>query len=376
MAQETKTKYPGVFYKEKKIRVTGKIERVYYIYFRTADGAQHHEKVGSTSSGMTEARANAIRVAKLNGKEPTNKQRRQEREARKKAEAAKYTLDRLWVEYKAVKNIKSIQRDDNRYKADIAPSFGKKAPEEITHLEIDRFKTKLLKTKKPATVKNILELLLRICNFGFKRKLCKPLDFVLEMPSANNQKTEDVTPDQLKRLLQVLDEEPDIQIVNIMKMALFTGMRRGELLKLKWEDIDFDKEFIFIRDPKGGQDQMIPLNDASRKILESHPRINEWVFASAFSTDGQRHSTKYSKKIAEKAGLPADFRPLHGLRHVYASMLASSGKVDMYTLQKLLTHKSPQMTQRYAHLRDEALKNASQVAVNIVEDAIAPKETK
>jgi integrase len=46
-------------------------------------------------------------------------------------------------------------------------------------------------------------------------------------------------------------------------------------------------------------------------------------------------------------------------------MLASSGKVDMYTLQKLLTHKSPQMTQRYAHLRDEALKRASDTAGNL-----------
>jgi integrase len=48
-------------------------------------------------------------------------------------------------------------------------------------------------------------------------------------------------------------------------------------------------------------------------------------------------------------------------------MLASSGKVDMYTLQKLLTHKSPIMTQRYAHLRDEALKRASDVAAEIIE---------
>ena len=61
-------------------------------------------------------------------------------------------------------------------------------------------------------------------------------------------------------------------------------------------------------------------------------------------------------KIKKEAGLPKDFRPLHGLRHHYASMLASSGKVDMYVLQKLLTHKSPLMTQRYAHLRDEALR--------------------
>jgi len=50
------------------------------------------------------------------------------------------------------------------------------------------------------------------------------------------------------------------------------------------------------------------------------------------------------RKIKEAAGLPKDFRALHGLRHVFASMLASSGQVDLYTLQKLLTHKSPGMT--------------------------------
>jgi len=49
---------------------------------------------------------------------------------------------------------------------------------------------------------------------------------------------------------------------------------------------------------------------------------------------------------------------------VFASTLASSGKVDMYQLQKLLTHKSPAMTQRYAHLRDDALQKASKVAAD------------
>ena len=73
--------------------------------------------------------------------------------------------------------------------------------------------------------------------------------------------------------------------------------------------------------------------------------------------------------IKQAAGIPADFRALHGLRHTYASMLASSGKVDLYTLQKLLTHKSPVMTQRYAHLRDETLKNASTLAGQIIDAA-------
>ncbi len=76
-----------------------------------------------------------------------------------------------------------------------------------------------------------------------------------------------------------------------------------------------------------------------------------------------------SRRIRERAGLPEDFRPLHSLRHVYASMLASSGKVDMYTLKKLMTHKSPLMTQRYTHLRDEALKRASDLAGDIIDKA-------
>jgi integrase len=55
-------------------------------------------------------------------------------------------------------------------------------------------------------------------------------------------------------------------------------------------------------------------------------------------------------------------------------MLASSGQVDMYVLQKLLTHKSPMMTQRYAHLRDETLRKASTLAGNIIEQAATKAE--
>ncbi|MBI9110650.1 MAG: tyrosine-type recombinase/integrase [Maridesulfovibrio ferrireducens] len=67
------------------------------------------------------------------------------------------------------------------------------------------------------------------------------------------------------------------------------------------------------------------------------------------------------RRISDNAGLAKDFRPMHGLRHFFASTLASSGQVDMYTLQKLLTHKTPSMVQRYAHLRDDAMMKASEV---------------
>ena len=149
-------------------------------------------------------------------------------------------------------------------------------------------------------------------------------------------------------------------------MALLTGMRRGELFRLKWEDLDFERGFIHIRDPKGGQDQKIPLNDKVRELLQSHPRGDSpYVFPGR----GGRKRVDINQQvnqIKEAAGLPRDFRALHGLRHVFASMLASSGQVDLYTLQKLLTHKSSIMTQRYAHLRDQALRKAADLAGNLI----------
>jgi integrase len=159
-------------------------------------------------------------------------------------------------------------------------------------------------------------------------------------------------------------------------MALFTGMRRGELFKLKWEDVDFERGFIQIRDPKGGPNQKIPLNNAVSEVLASHPRSDSpYIF---FGRGGKQRTEMRApvNRIRNRAKLPEDFRPFHGLRHVYASMLASSGQVDMYTLQKLLTHKSPQMTQRYAHLRDEALKRASDLACSLVAEAVKGKKKK
>ena len=144
-----------------------------------------------------------------------------------------------------------------------------------------------------------------------------------------------------------------------MKMALYTGMRRGELFKLKWRDINFETGFLLIKDPKGGKDQRIPINNMARNLLSSITRSKSpYVFPGL--NGGMRVTIGVAgRRIRDHAGLPKDFRPMHGLRHVYASMLASSGKVDMYVLQKLMTHKSPKMTQRYAHLRDDTLKNGA-----------------
>ena len=363
-------KYPGVYYIEGKAVGANKKERIYYIMYRK-NGKLVEEKAGRQfQDDMTPAKAANIRVKRIEG-ELTNQERRERDKAEREAQKNKWTIEKLWETYKSNNpNLKGIVTDENRFNNYIKPTFGKKEPKEILPLDTDRLRINLLKKKSAGTVKNVLELLRRIANFGVKKNLCNGLSFTIEMPKVNNTKTEDLTPKQLEKLIKEINKSSNIQAANLMKLILFTGMRRSECFRLKWSHVNFKKGFLKLIDPKGGVDQEIPLNEEARKLLESHPRTkSEYVFPGR----GGRQRTDIKKqvnKIKDDAGIPKEFRALHGLRHVYASMLASSGKVDMYTLQKLLTHKSPQMTQRYAHLRDEALKSASNLAGEIIGEAM------
>lgn len=342
-------------------------EKIYYILYRKG-GKQVEEKAGRQfKDDMTAARANTMRGSRIEKKDSTNQEKRNADEAARKAIEDRWTIGRLWKEYKARNPaLKGMATDENRFKLHIDPTFGDREPKELIPLDVTRLRLNLLKKHKPGTVKNVLELLRRIVNFARKEHLCEGTSFTIEMPDLDNCRTENLTPDEMARLLKAISEDENIQAAHMMKMALFTGMRRGELFRLQWDHVDFQKGFITLVNPKGGVEQKIPLNQAARNLLENHPRGGTpYVFPGRGG--GQRTDvTKQTNRIAKKAGLPPGFRSLHGLRHVYASGLASSGAVDMYTLQKLLTHKSPAMTQRYAHLADDTLKRAAEVAGNLI----------
>jgi len=367
-----KTEYPGVFYREA-VRIGGSgLERVYYIVFKK-DGKFHEEKAGRQyADNMTPARAARMRSDRIEGRRKSRKEIRRDQDQIRLNVAHRWTFDRIWDEYRSVKTIKGLVADENRYRNHLFQRFGNMEPGELTPSDIDQFRAQLLRKYEAGTVGNVLELLRRLVNFAGKRNLCAIPNFKFELPRNNNQKTEDLTPEQLAILLEVLEKDHNRTAANMMKLALLTGMRRSEMFRLKWSDIDHNRGFILIRGPKGGQDQRIPLNNAAIGVLENQPKSGEYVFPGR----GGKQRVDINKevnRIKKAAGLPKSFRSLHGLRHVFASMLASSGQVDMYTLQKLLTHKSPAMTQRYAHLRDEALRKASNVAADMIENSSVKK---
>ena len=361
-----KTDYAGVFY------IIGEgargPERIYYIRYRR-DGKMIEEKAGRQfQDDMTPARASEIRSRRIDRKDATNRERRNALLRLKEEEAGKWTVGRLWRSYKEGKpDIKGIDTDGYRYEKHLKSTFEDKEPRNILQMETDRLRINLGKKLKPQTVKHVLNLLDRIINYGMKKGLISQgLRFKIQKPVVQNIKTEDLSDDQLRTLLKAIDKDDNFQVGAMLKMALFTGMRRGEIFKLRWDDLDFRRNLITIRNPKGVKDAVIPMNPQTRELLKS---LQQGKSPVVFPTQvGQQHKTVQNtvRRIRKAAGLPNDFRPFHGLRHVYASMLASSGKVDMYLLQRLLTHKSPQMTQRYAALRDEALNRAASVAGDLL----------
>jgi integrase len=367
MAKRIKTSYPGVYYRN--ARRIGKpgIEKIYYIVFKK-NGKAHEEKVGRQfMDNMTAAKAATRRGERVENRRLSPK------EIKAGAKANQWTFNALWGEYCIQRGEKNVAHaDKSRFRNYVSGTIGDREPKDLLPADIDRIKLKNLKGKSDQTVCSVLALISRLSAFGVNKMLCPGLPFKVEKPKVFNEKTESLTDQELRKLLKVLEENPS-DISSALQMALFTGMRKMEILKLQWKDLDFEQGFITIRDPKGGPDQKIPLNDQARTVLEKQVKTSDYIFA---GPHGPRSGNVYdvANDLKRKAGLPDDFRVFHGLRHAFASLLASSGKVDLYVLQKLLTHKNPAQTQRYAHLRDEVLKNGSGVMGDIVSEAMNSTE--
>lgn len=276
-------------------------------------------------------------------------------------------LDEVWGKYLPwAKEHKKTWKDDfYHYGRHIQPRFGKKPLDKISPIDVERMKMELKQGKNqhgkpfaPATIKHMIIFLNRLYNVAIMWGLYKgdnPIRAV-QKPKLDNQRTEFLTSEEVKRLLKTLDEWPIKESADFVKFALFTGFRRGELFRLRWEDIDFSKAMVTLRDPKGGKTETVPISPKALDVLKSIEERNGYVFPGKHGQ--QRTDFKFPwMRIRKAAGLPENFR-FHGLRHNLASHLVSNG-VDLYTVGKLLCHRNTSTTARYAHLADEALRKAA-----------------
>ena len=395
-------KYQGVFgYDSTTKRFNGKPDVCLYVTFKT-DGKKTTEKVGWLSEGYTpqlasELRAKRIRDARHQGevKTATDLRAEQRRTNRPLAEIKEHYFNSTRGQA-----LKGRVQDLCRWSHHLT-FLENKSVSELTALDVERIKRDMIaKDLTPATIDHALRLLRRIVNHGAEHGLCPPLKFKIRFPKVNNVQTEFLEPEEAGRLLATLETWPRQDVARMVKLAMFSGMRRGELFRLKREHIDFRHNLLTIAGPKGGKDAPIPMTPPMRALLEQQltfldeeeqrrerryrntarraPEWEEQGFVFPGRGGAQRAECGAIDRIKKAAELPRHFRPFHGLRHHFAVLLASSGEFNLDEIGNLLTHKSSDITRRYAHFLPEAQQRATDRAAAIItaHPEIADKEEK
>jgi integrase len=375
-------RWTGVYYRESYTKKhNGSFDVCYYITFKSGK-KKVWEKVGWKSEGYSPQVAADIRAARLRegrhgGKVKTAKEIKREKIKRNRSldDLADLYFDQRGGSPQAAKF------DRYRYDKHVSPILGKRNIASLSPLDTDRIK-KNMKDKAPATVWGALELIRRIANYGKKAGLSPGLAFIIEMPKRDNEKIEYLASDEADRFLKVLAAWKAQDVARMLKLAMFSGLRRGEIFKLQDQDIDYLNSIITLRSPKGGKTVSIPINPIVKTILmeqqlwrnKKHPG-SYYVFPGRYG--GQRVDSSAVERIKEKAKLPKSFRIFHGLRHHYAVTLANSGEFTLDMIGELLTHKDVSMTRRYAQFLPGTKKQAADRAAELLqESAVNTSESK
>ena len=201
MAKRVATKYQGVT-----VHTTTDDEKTFYIRYRLpGDKKQTEEKAGKASQGMTAAKAAGLRAERLNGKAPSNAQKRESIQASREA----WTALRLFDAYQSTLPAKRGRAADKSNFKHLEP-IHKKPISEIVTTDVEKIKKDLERTKSPQTVKHVVSLLGRIISYGIKNGLIdapSQKNLRLNKPKVDNKKTEVLTNEQLEKLAQLLENE-------------------------------------------------------------------------------------------------------------------------------------------------------------------------
>ncbi len=166
--------------------------------------------------------------------------------------------------------------------------------------------------------------------------------------SENNAVVRWLSDEERGRLLATCKDSAWPRLYPLVFMALTTGARRGELLKLTWADIDFDSGLATCRDTKNGDPRILPLPQATQTVLKPFRGIGSaLVFPSERIPTKPMEFRKLWSTALQQAGIE-NFR-FHDLRHSAASYLVMNG-ATLHETAEVLGHRSVQTTKRYAHL--------------------------
>lgn len=254
-------------------------------------------------------------------------------------------IESLYIPW-ARTNKRSYSQADAIYLKPLSAFFGDLHLSEINLFLIERYKRERLATptihgrvRKPASVNRELECLSRILSYAVECQVLEsnPARKVRKLKQ-DNQRYRYLSRAEESALVEALQQSP-VYLQSLVVLAIETGMRRGELLELQWEQIDLNLQTIYIKRSKSGRPRVIPISRRALVALDLVKKTSGAVYG--------RICFKRSWSTALKRAGIKDFR-FHDLRHTAATRWAERG-ADVYVIAALLGHHCLQTTMRYAH---------------------------
>ncbi len=230
--------------------------------------------------------------------------------------------------------------------------FGSYTMKDLTSEVLQAYYNELRTKRKPATVNRLMTLIKAIINYAIKHKqYCGTNPCVcLDIDPEDNKETRYLSKAEIKLLKE--NCRPDVW--RVVFCALCTGMRRGEILSLEWQNVDLVNDNITLLKTKSNKKREIPiLPELKEMLLSMKPKTRGSVFG--LTEDAFMCSFRRTLKKLNIPGLH-----MHLTRHSFASyFMMNGGKIT--DLQQILGHSSLALTQRYSHLSKDHLQQGIQV---------------
>ena len=339
-------------------RVTAKDARAFVLNFRIG-GRERRYTIGSYPDwSVAAAREEAKRLKRQvnQGYDPMGA-RHADRAAPNVAD-----LSARYLEEHASRKAPRAQKDDRAMLEKIVlPVIGRLKVADVRRDDIDQLHRAVSRTR-PIRANRVVQMLSKMFNLAtrWEYRSDNPVKGVQRNPEP--KRTRYLSSDELQRLISVLAEHPNQASVNVVRLLLLTGARRGEVLSATWDHFDLEAG-IWTKPSahtKQKQEHRVPLSAAAWQLLseiKADARPSPYLFPGRIPGEPLTDIKNFWTGVCKKAQL--DNCRIHDLRHTYASILASAG-LSLPVIGALLGHTQPNTTARYSHLFDDPLREATE----------------
>jgi len=367
-----------------------------YIVQYRFEGRQRKYTIGKCESmAPSHARREAAQILSMVNRGIDPAAMKQERRA---APTLKEFSETYLTEYaQGHKKESSVLEDTRLLEKHVFPAIGNHKVRSISQADVSRLHSSLSET--PYQANRVLALLSKVFNlaekWGYREDKPNPCRHVDRYREESKERY--LSTQELERLGTALTEAEKSKnaipsAIAAIRLLIFTGCRKNEILRLKWEHVDFERACLRLPDSKTGQ-KVVYLNVPALNLLNGLERVSEWVIPGDDTSthlvnlnriwSGYDHVEKREGKgkgkryhrigLRDLAGLP-DVR-LHDLRHSFASVAAGAG-LGLPIIGKLLGHTQAATTAKYAHLADDPMRQAAEEVGKRIAEAMKGSEKK